>query len=129
MNRNLTERGFIEVVDICFPPKVHGGGLLPDESRLKEWADLLVEATTACGCPIDSAKSHKSQLQAAGFVDIVEDTKYWPQNRWPKAKEYKELGIFYFILPRGTSTANINQKEIGLLRTYKQALKATLWQP
>jgi hypothetical protein len=112
LNRNLDESGFIEVVDICFPPKVYGGKLLPDDSYLKKWADLLVKATTSHGCPIDGAKNHKSQLRDAGFVKIVEKTYVWPQNQWPIDKKGKELGIFYLILPRGYSSLTRKKRSV-----------------
>lgn len=30
----------------------------------------------------------------AGFIDIVEIPFMWPQNRWPKDKHFKELGLW-----------------------------------
>lgn len=46
----------------------------------------------------NSALHYKSQLEALGFVDVVEVIHKWPQNRWPKDKYYKELGISYCCL-------------------------------
>lgn len=86
---------------------------LPAGSALNTWAGLIMEATTTHGCPMDSAEKYKSQLQGAGFIDIVETTYAWPQNRWPKHRKHKELGMFYFILPRGSSSANKEKRSVG----------------
>ena len=92
--RYLTERGVVEVLDLSFPPKVFGDGSLPPFTE--KWASLLIEATAAHGCPIDNAKNHKSQLEDAGFVDIVENTYMLPQNQWPADRELKDRGMVLF---------------------------------
>jgi len=59
---------------------------------VKKWADLILEGTVKLGRPCDSAKDYKAQLIEAGFIDVVEVRYKWPQNRWPKDRELKELG-------------------------------------
>jgi hypothetical protein len=87
------------VTDIAFP--IDFEGPLPPKSQLKEWSDLLLEASRIAGKPLDSAKSHKERLKTAGFEDVVEEKYYWPQNTWAGG-DYKELGmqIFSSLLKR-----------------------------
>jgi len=53
---------------------------------------LILEASNKLGRPVDSAKGYKSQLEEAGFTNVVETKYKWPQNRWPKDPKFKELG-------------------------------------
>jgi hypothetical protein len=46
---------------------------------------------------MDSAKSYKTQLEAAGFTNVVEVKYMWPQTRWPKEQKYKEIGMSEFM--------------------------------
>lgn len=45
------------------------------------------------GRPINSSKFYKSQLETAGFSNVVEVIYMWPQNRYPKDAKFKELGM------------------------------------
>jgi len=65
---------------------------LPTDSALHKWFTLSIEASVKLGRRIDSGKRYKEQLEAAGFVDVVETRYKWPQNGWPKDKKFKELG-------------------------------------
>jgi hypothetical protein len=56
------------------------------------WSSLILEASNKLGRPVDSAKGYKSQLEEAGFTNVVETKYKWPQNRWPKDPKFKELG-------------------------------------
>lgn len=60
---------------------------------LRKWSGLILEGTKRAERPIDSAKFYKSQLEAAGFTNIVEVMYKWPSNRWPKDAKFKELGM------------------------------------
>jgi hypothetical protein len=92
----LNPGGYLELVDVCFPVQdIHES--MPSSCALRQWSDLMLEAMKAAGCPLDSAKSYKTQLETAGFVDVVERVYYWPQNTWPKDKKYKELGMSIFL--------------------------------
>ncbi|CZR67449.1 related to methyltransferase [Phialocephala subalpina] len=90
---NLNPGGYIEMADICFPVQCDDETMGPD-SALRKWANLILEGTTKIGRPINSAKDYKTQLGKAGFTDIVEERLIWPQNRWPKDKRIKEIGIW-----------------------------------
>jgi hypothetical protein len=56
-----------------------------------------MEGCEKLGRPANSAELYKSQLEAAGFVDVVETKYIWPSNRWPKDRKLKELGMFYIL--------------------------------
>ncbi|RDW61657.1 S-adenosyl-L-methionine-dependent methyltransferase-16 [Coleophoma crateriformis] len=90
---NLNPGGYIELADSCFPMRTDDNSFPPD-SALKKWCDLLTEGCAAAGRPIDSAKHYKSQLEAAGFENVVEVQYRWPMGRWPKDKKAKELGTW-----------------------------------
>jgi hypothetical protein len=91
-NRSLTPGGFIELADICFPIETDDNSLSAD-SPLKKFCAFVLEGTTKFGAPMDSAKSYKTQLEAAGFINVVEVIYKWPQTHWPKNKKYKEIGM------------------------------------
>ena len=93
-DRNLSPGGYIELADICFPVQIEDGQF-PENCPLEKWAALCLEASEKLGRPWNSAKLYKSQLEQAGFTNIVEVQHKWPQNRWPKDAKHKELGMFH----------------------------------
>ena len=90
----MTPGGYIEMADICFPVEFVDD-TMPEDSALKKWAGLILDGTRTIGRPIDSAKKYKEQLEKAGFVNVVEQKFTWPQNRWPKEKNMKEIGKMF----------------------------------
>jgi SAM-dependent methyltransferase len=90
---NLSNGGWIETLDICFPILLNDGEF-PENSAFKKWSDLFMEGCEKLGRPANSAELYKSQLEAAGFVDVVEKKYIWPSNRWPKDRKLKELGMW-----------------------------------
>ena len=92
-NSHLAPGGWLEIKDICFPI-LDNDDSFPEDCAVKKWSDLIVEGTTKLGRPANSAKQYKLQLEAAGFENVVEKQYRWPQNRWPKDKKMKELGVF-----------------------------------
>jgi hypothetical protein len=91
ISSNLTPGGFIELADICFPVQAIDDSLRND-SQLRKWSDLLLEATQKAGRPMDSARYYQAQLEAAGFIKVEKIQYKWPQNPWPKDKDNKILG-------------------------------------
>jgi len=67
---------------------------VPPDSQLLKWVKLMRETWSRHGPPIDSAIQYVAQLQAAGFVDIVQRKYKWPTNRWPKDRRHKQLGTW-----------------------------------
>ncbi|KAH9218270.1 S-adenosyl-L-methionine-dependent methyltransferase [Leptodontidium sp. 2 PMI_412] len=90
---NLSNGGWIETFEISFPVLLNDGEF-PDNSALKKWSDLFMEGCEKLGRPANSAELYKSQLEAIGFVDVVETKYIWPSNRWPKDRKLKELGAW-----------------------------------
>ncbi|CZT49179.1 related to methyltransferase [Rhynchosporium secalis] len=89
----LNPGGWLEVKDIKFPIEDNGESF-GEECAVKRWSDLILEGTVNLGRPCDSAKDYKRQLEEAGFEDVVEVRYKWPQNRWPKDRKMKELGMW-----------------------------------
>lgn len=81
----------MELSDNVLPCECDDSSLTPD-SVLLGWSTLLLEGTRKIGRDIDGARKYKEQLEAAGYVDVVELVDYWPMNRWPKDPRFKELG-------------------------------------
>jgi hypothetical protein len=68
----------------------------PPNSALEKWGKLIVTAAAALGRSADSALLYQTQMEAVGFVDIVEKRYKWPSNGWPKDKKIKELGLWNY---------------------------------
>jgi hypothetical protein len=54
----------------------------------------MIEASIKLGRPLDIGASWKEIMISTGLEDVVELQYRWPQNRWPKAPKYKELGAW-----------------------------------
>jgi len=67
-----------------------------------------MEGCEKLGRRANSAELYKSQLEAAGFVDVVETKYIWPSNRWPKDRKLKELGMLYILTVERLLTAARN---------------------
>ncbi|KAI9733770.1 MAG: hypothetical protein M1818_007184 [Claussenomyces sp. TS43310] len=93
MMRHLTPGGWIEVTDISFPIRCDDGSL-PLDSALYRWSEQMLEASYSLGRPLNSAESYKEQLENVGFVEAAERQLMWPQNRWPKDRRFKEIGMW-----------------------------------
>ena len=81
----------MQVSDLSLPVMVDDNSW-PEDSAMKKWSALLVEAAAKFGRFADSAKSYKAQMTAVGFENVVEIQFKWPLNRWPKDKKLKEWG-------------------------------------
>jgi SAM-dependent methyltransferase len=89
----LNPGGYLEAIDVTYPIQCDDGSLKED-SALKKWADLSLEASIKLGRPVNSATKYKAQFEAAGFVEVVQTKFKWPLNQWPKGKKEKEVGIW-----------------------------------
>jgi SAM-dependent methyltransferase len=88
---NLNPGGWLEVADIY--PITSDDGTLKEDSSLHKWVYQLLEGTKMIGRPFNGANQYKEQMEAAGFTDVVQVIYKWPQNKWPKDKKFKELGM------------------------------------
>ncbi|GAB1318277.1 S-adenosyl-L-methionine-dependent methyltransferase [Madurella fahalii] len=92
---HLLPGGHIELCDVAFP-LVSDDGTLAEDSALKRWSSLVLEATAKFGSPLNSALKYKEQLADAGFRDVVQIEYKWPSNPWPKDRKFKELGAWSY---------------------------------
>ncbi|RDW58611.1 S-adenosyl-L-methionine-dependent methyltransferase-11 [Coleophoma cylindrospora] len=106
---NLTQGGYLEMVDLSFPVKLNDGEFPPDSAFLK-WSTLFMEASAKAGRLANCAQFYKQQLLDAGFVDVVETKYIWPQNRWPKDKKLKEIGPYFAF----QNQVNLTKVRVGL---------------
>jgi len=90
---NLEPGGYLEIVDSAFPLRSDDDSIPPDSS-LRQWSDLMIEASHKLGRPIDIVPQYKDMMVSAGFEGVVEMQYKWPQNQWPKDKKFKELGMW-----------------------------------
>lgn len=88
-----TDSRTVKLTDVVYPTKCDDGTLKAD-SALMRWSELSLEASIEFGRPVNSALKYKSQLEEAGFVDVVQTELVWPVGSWRKSKELKELGIW-----------------------------------
>lgn len=52
-----------------------------------------MEVGEKVGLALDAAKYYKTQMEAVGVVDVVEEVHKWPVNQWPKNRQLKEIGM------------------------------------
>lgn len=110
---NLNPGGYVELSDICFPIMCDDDSL-PANAAILRWTSLIMQSGEVTGRICNSAVHYKSQLEALGFVNVVEVIHKWPQNRWPKDKYYKELGMWN----HENFSAGLEALSLGLLTRY-----------
>ncbi|RDW73611.1 S-adenosyl-L-methionine-dependent methyltransferase-5 [Coleophoma crateriformis] len=93
MTGHLNPGGYVEISDIIFPITADDG-TLSKESALARWSDLMLKASLSLNRSLESAKMYRKLLEGAGFTDLEETEYKWPQNRWPRGKRFKELGMW-----------------------------------
>jgi hypothetical protein len=69
-------------------------GSTPEDSGLMAFSRLSLEASAVCGFPLAAAEEYKSYIEAAGFIDVVEQRFKVPSSPWPKDKRLKLIGAF-----------------------------------
>ncbi|KAK3358186.1 S-adenosyl-L-methionine-dependent methyltransferase [Lasiosphaeria hispida] len=89
---SLAPGGWVELADI-YSLQCDDGSLKKD-SALRKWVDLLLEGARLLGRPFDGADKYREQLVAQGFTNVHEVIFKWPQNKWPKDRKYKEIGVW-----------------------------------
>ncbi|KAF1815269.1 S-adenosyl-L-methionine-dependent methyltransferase [Eremomyces bilateralis CBS 781.70] len=89
----LEPGGYVEIQDIGMPFKSDDDTLNPD-TALWKWSDMLIRSGEVIGRPLNHCGHLTKWMEDAGFVDVVEVVKKWPQNPWAKDPEMKELGLW-----------------------------------
>lgn len=92
---NLRPGGYIELQDVCFPPRSTEGHT-PEQSKFLKWGALMMEATSKAGLDFAASDRWREWLQAAGFVDITFKHAAWPVGSWAKGRKQKILGEMAF---------------------------------
>ncbi|EON69643.1 hypothetical protein W97_08903 [Coniosporium apollinis CBS 100218] len=101
----LEPGGYIEVTDTSLPARADDDSLHTN-SALQKWCEMFLEASRNIGRPANSAESYKSQMEAAGFQNVVERKFRWPLDPWPEDQKLKMLGRCTF--------ANVYQDLTGI---------------
>ena len=122
--QNLNPGGYLFQFEITFPTVVDDKSW-PENSALRGWGDLIVEAAENIGRSANAAESFVSQLQAAGFEDIVQTRTRWPTNQWPRDPKMKELGKL--ASNQKSNNANRLKQECGITKTYATMFLPSLW--
>lgn len=96
VRRNLNPGGYIEVWDMCLLPQLSEFSVkAPSFIR---WSEMIIDASKKHGRTMDNIKSCKSQLEAAGFENVVEKPYTWPLRLAPNDQCREDLSASYFIL-------------------------------
>ncbi|UQC89068.1 methyltransferase domain-containing protein [Colletotrichum lupini] len=88
---HLEPGGYFEIQDSHWP-------LVADDDTMKgtamdKWGDLLVEACTKIGRPVDKETVQLvGKMEEMGFEDVRRVPFKFPSTGWPKDKKLKELG-------------------------------------
>ncbi|EGC43968.1 TAM domain methyltransferase [Histoplasma capsulatum var. duboisii H88] len=91
--RHLVPGGYLELID-CIFPMASDDGTLDTSPALKEFSDLLLQASINLGRPLNAAKNHRETLIDAGFTNVNVLNFKWPTNRWPKDRKDKLVGLW-----------------------------------
>ncbi|PGH35063.1 hypothetical protein GX50_02094 [[Emmonsia] crescens] len=91
--QHLIPGGYVELID-CIFPMACDDSTLNDSPALKEFSDLLLQASINLGRPLNAASSHHETLIKAGFTKVNVLNYKWPTNRWPKDPKNKRVGLW-----------------------------------
>lgn len=80
--RHTKPGGYLEVMEHSVWP-VSDDGTVNDQSFFTTWGRTAVEMGERTGKSFTIWKESKSQMEGAGFVDVVEKRFKWPMNEWP----------------------------------------------
>lgn len=87
---NLKPGGWLEMQDVCLP--TCDDNSIPGDSPYQQWIDLQYKALRSVGREWDWAMKYKEMMEEAGFRNVEQKVFKWPQNTWPKATHFKQLG-------------------------------------
>jgi hypothetical protein len=100
--QSCTPGGYFQISDAALPIRCIDESL--KGTALMKFANMIVEGMRIAGKDITHAPRYKSYMEAAGFVDVVEEIFQWPINTWPKGKYHKTIGaLFHQDMQEGLS--------------------------
>lgn len=90
---SCTPGGYFQMADAALPIRCIDHSL--EGTALMRFAQIMVDGMRMAGKDITHAPRYKSYMEAAGFVDVVEEIFQWPTNTWPKGKYHKTVGTLF----------------------------------
>ncbi|OSS50807.1 hypothetical protein B5807_04578 [Epicoccum nigrum] len=90
---HLQPGAYFEQVEMSVAPKSDDGTVLPD-SMFDQWGKTSLLLGDKFGKTLRVVDEAKGNMQAAGFVDIVEHRWKLPIGGWPADKRFKEIGQY-----------------------------------
>ncbi|KAH8600963.1 S-adenosyl-L-methionine-dependent methyltransferase [Bisporella sp. PMI_857] len=93
---HLRPGGWIELTDFDAWASTDDNSL-PESSSYHVFQVALAEAAERFGRIMNVGPLHRRHLEAAGFVDIVQDKRKVPLSPWPRDPRQKELGRYMQI--------------------------------
>ncbi|KAI9868158.1 MAG: hypothetical protein M1813_006903 [Trichoglossum hirsutum] len=67
-------------------------GAITSEHIFGRWSKTLLEASVEFGKPLGIADQIKEHIEAAGFVDVVEQRFEWPIGGWRRERKLRGIG-------------------------------------
>ncbi|KAI9742766.1 MAG: hypothetical protein M1818_003495 [Claussenomyces sp. TS43310] len=87
--------GWMESSDVYHTPQCDDGTMAPDWPFMK-WTTAIDEASMTLDRPLRTANKMKRWFIEAGFVDVQEKIVKLPINTWPRDREYKKIGKWWY---------------------------------
>ena len=95
VSRKMAPGGYLEFQDYGCEPFLSDGtkleGINP-EHPVSTYVFHISAAAERAGRPLPIARGIAKRMEAAGFIDIKEQTVTWPIGSWPKQPALKEIG-------------------------------------
>lgn len=94
--RALEPGGWLEMQDFCFPTRADDDSM-PPTCALAKWNEMMVRGGRISGRELDVPDRYEQWMKEVGFECVTKLEFKWPQNVWPKDKNFKELGRWNLI--------------------------------
>ena len=78
----------------CVFPLACDDDTLQNSQTLKEWSELLTQASVNLGRSLTESLYHRDRLIDTGFTNVTMKQFKWPSNRWPKDPHHKLVGMW-----------------------------------
>ncbi|KAI3540788.1 methyltransferase domain-containing protein [Colletotrichum filicis] len=88
---NLEPGGYFEIQDTLWP-QISDDGTLKEGSAMYKYGQLMVEAFTKMGRPLDITNQFPAMMEEVGFEEVTRIPVKFPCSPWPKDEKLKELG-------------------------------------
>ncbi|KAI8312088.1 Secondary metabolism regulator LAE1 [Colletotrichum sp. SAR11_240] len=93
--RALKPGAWLEIQDIVPECKCDDGTMPPGQQYAPaKMMDLIKDGIAQFGVDLRAGKSHEGRIKAAGFQNLVHDTKKVPVGTWPKDSRLRSIGSY-----------------------------------